>query len=130
MGLNGNNRCIERDCPFGAAAYLTRGYCEEHFDKNFIHPVMKQLSSLQGELTKLHKEKLQAKLDYNVKPEPIIYRCHNMDKGCPFKITKRDILEIHEKTNCKFKKAPSQPRKPGQPAPKKAPVSAQMMSDE
>lgn len=129
MGINGNNRCIEPDCPFGVAAYLTRGYCEEHFDKHFIFPIMKERSRLDGELTKLHREKLQSKLDYNVKPEPILYRCHNLDHGCPFKTVKRDVLEYHEKMNCKFKKKPSQPRKAGQPK-HTVNLSAQMMTDE
>lgn len=127
---NGNNRCAEPGCPFGVPQYLTRGYCEEHFDKQFIYPIMKERSRLDGELTKLHREKLQAKLDYNVKPEPILYRCHNLDKGCPFKTVKRDILEYHEKLNCQFKKAPSKPRQPGQPKAPKTPLNAQMMSDE
>lgn len=131
MGLNGNNRCAQPGCPFGAAPYLTRDLCEEHFDIRYIHPIMKERSRLDGELTKLHREKMQAKLDYGVRPEPIWLHCQNMGKGCSFKTLKMDVLKIHQDINCKHKKAaPSKPRQPGQPKPAKAAPSPQEMTDE
>jgi hypothetical protein len=137
MGVNGTKqRCAAPSCPFGAADYFTRDLCEEHFQKKYEHPLIKQISQLQGELTKLQEERRKAKLEYGIKPEPIWYHCHNMERGCPFKTLVRDTLvRIHEPINCKFKKAPIQHRDPNKPSAQrakadKATLSPQMMTDE
>lgn len=142
MGLNGNNRCKQPGCPFGAPEYLTRDLCEEHFEKQLMHPLLKEISRLQGEVSKLRDEQRRAKLEYGVKPPVVWIHCTNHTKGCTFKAlpfikknrNETSPLEIHESLNCKFRKGAvkkdASPRKPGQPKQAKAPLSPQMMSDE